>query len=242
MSLRDTLRSTFRLATLGAAVALGFASPSRAADEPAKEPAREAPKEGPAGAPRASLLDPAAMLDRFHSTVADLKLSDEQKTKVEAAFSKAKKELDDLKADPKGEVRERLQASGRVIRDLRETVRGVLNEDQLKELQQKLPLLGGTGGPLGGLRQAMEKLDLTAEQKAKIEAATKEGRDKIQALIQEHRDDPAAIRDKIRPLYEEMQKKVEDVLTPEQKEKLKKFREEQGAGGTGERAPDPALR
>ena len=231
-----SLRRNFRVALLGLGLAAGFPSATRAADEPAKEP----PKERPAGEARPGMFDPAAMLDRVHSAVADMKLSDEQKTKIEAAFSKAKKELDDLKADPKGETRERFQAGAKVMGELREAVRGTLTDDQRKELEQKLPLLGRGAGAVGGMRQAMQKLDLTDEQKAKIEAVTKEGREKMQALIQEHRDDPSAVRDKIRPLYEEMQKKVEDVLTPEQKEKLKKLREEQGGGeSSGGRTAEP---
>lgn len=241
------LRTTVALGLL--AVGLAWVPAARAADEPASEPpkteqpgngqpkAGPKPEQPPADRPVGQRIA-AAMLERFHAAVGEVKLTDEQKAQVEAAFEKATKELTALAADAAGEGRERFQKFTQVVTDLREAVRGLLTEEQRKELESKIPpggLSAGGGRLLALLRQRLDGLTLTDEQKAKVDAAFKEAQDRIEAIRKDAAGDLQAIREKVQPVYEELQKKVQELLTPAQKEKMDKLRQEGGAGGAGGR-------
>jgi len=240
----------------------------RAADEPPKEnpPARperpgggDQPGRGPGaqGGQRGQFGDPAAQLDRWKEAVGGLKLTDEQKPKVDAALATAKKGFDDLKANPP-EGRERFTAMQKITTDLRTSVLAVLTDDQKKELEAKMPQRGGFGGRGGAggggmltyMKQNLEQLGLSDEQKPKVEAAFKDAQEKLDAVMKEAQagGDRAAIREKMTPITADLQKKLEEILTPEQKEKQAKQREEMqkrfqqnggGQGGRGNRGGAP---
>ncbi|MBM3460103.1 MAG: hypothetical protein FJX77_16405 [Armatimonadetes bacterium] len=90
----------------------------------------------------------------------------------------------------------------------------------------------------GGLARIAEKLNLTPEQKTKVEALLKEQRDDRQKL----RDlPPAERREKARANAQAFRSKLNAILTPEQqakaKEEMAKLRKERG-GAAGNR-PKP---
>ena len=79
---------------------------------------------------------------------------------------------------------------------------------------------GGPGGafsPFDRLTEAVNKLDLTAEQKEKFEALKKEYGPKVKAL----REKMEAVMKEGRSLADEARPKLMDILTDEQKAKLK---------------------
>jgi len=131
-------------------------------------------------------MDPEAMLQRVETVLAELDLSAEQKTKVDQAVATAKKSL---AAQKESEARQRMQASMEALGDLRRDVESTLTEDQKRQFAEKMPARGGRpgnapggpGGPGGpdargaalnnALTAALEKADLTADQKAKVKEA-----------------------------------------------------------------------
>jgi Spy/CpxP family protein refolding chaperone len=113
---------------------------------------------------------------------------------------------------------------------------------------------GGAGG--GGARPqalqravqaALEKVDLPADVKAKVKTLSEEMDKKAQTIIEEGKGDRAAIGEKLRPLMEERQKKMAEVLSPEQltrfreavQEQLEKMRGDGGGPGAGAGARRP---
>src|SRR5438309_2355165 len=71
------------------------------------------------------------LLERAREMVAQLKLTDEQKTKVEAVFSKAKQELQELRANAEAmDPRERMERMRDFMQTLRQNLSDVLTPEQ----------------------------------------------------------------------------------------------------------------
>lgn len=98
---------------------------------------------------------------------------------------------------------------------------------------------GRFGSPEERLKKMTEHLGLTQEQQDKIKAIFAKTADELKALREKGREnlteeDKAKFRDAMKAQFEE----ISNVLTPEQKEKMKKAREERG-GGEGHRRGGP---
>jgi Spy/CpxP family protein refolding chaperone len=206
---------------------------ARGADEPKPPTTRPESGERPSG---------GIMLDRLHSVVTGLDLTDEQKPKIEAEFDKARKALEEARTSPPAEGSR--EAVGKAMTDLRTGVVGILTEDQKKAMREKLGQgIGGTrggagrAGPLAAFRENMDKLGLSDEQKSKIDAILKDNQEKVTQALQDGQGDRQAIGEKIRPIIQEHRQKILDLLTDEQKAKLKELAPEQTRpGARGEAA------
>ena len=116
------------------------------------------------------------------------------------------------------------------------------------------------GGKGGGPRQMMEQLDLTPEQRTKLDALRKASRDKISAVKDEMRQSQEKLTqalqsntstDELRKLHkknQELKNKMSDarfdqvlairqVLTPEQQKKFQELRKGKGPMGRGRGGP-----
>src|SRR5207249_160364 len=94
---------------------------------------------------------------------------------------------------------------------------------------------GGSGGPggrggggrmqFGGMiQQAANQLNLSADQKKRLEEILSKYRaeaDKMRQDMQATGGDFRQMREKMQPMREKMQSEIDEVLTPEQREKLK---------------------
>lgn len=91
------------------------------------------------------------------------------------------------------------------------------------------------GGPRAGqagdrLKKLAEELNLTADQKAKVEAAMKEQREAMQAKKDATQEERRAAGKEAR---EKMNAKMKEILTAEQYAKWEKIREQNRPGGPG---------
>ena len=88
------------------------------------------------------------------------------------------------------------------------------------------------GGKRGfqSIEQQMERLTkeltLTDEQKPKVEAVLKESQKKRQEIFADTSMDRQQMREKMRPIMEEQNKKLKEILTPDQMEKYTKMQDE----------------
>ena len=91
------------------------------------------------------------------------------------------------------------------------------------------------GGGQGFAAKMAEELKLTDDQKAKIKAANDEQREKRQAIREDANLTQEQKREKTTALREETNKKMKEILTPEQFEKWEKMRQQGGPrqGGPG---------
>ncbi len=85
------------------------------------------------------------------------------------------------------------------------------------------------GGMMRGTERMLEQLDLTAAQKEKIKTITEEAAKQFQALRESQDAQQGSLREQFQQIREAIMKKIEAVLTPEQRAKLKKLQEEAAA-------------
>jgi len=81
--------------------------------------------------------------------------------------------------------------------------------------------------------QLNKELNLTPKQKAKIDEIKSKAKDKIQRIAED-------ARLKIRDIRVKLNKEIDALLTPEQKEKMKQFNQKHTAPASGAPATNPA--
>jgi Spy/CpxP family protein refolding chaperone len=157
---------TLSLSLFSAGLMLGgLASPAARADDTPKEtttskPAQPANGEGRQGFP---------MLDRMRTMVDELKLSDDQKGKVDGYFDEARTLLKKLREDASGDRQAMMPKYREVFEKLRENVASVLTDDQNEQMKTKMQALLQRGGDAGArLKETLDKLNLTDDQKEKF--------------------------------------------------------------------------
>jgi Spy/CpxP family protein refolding chaperone len=206
----------------------------------------------PTSRPAARVGSPAAagaLIDRFHEVVTGLNLSDDQKTQVNAIFDKAKQDMASLQQEFQTNntpPAERIQRVNEFRRDLRQKLEKVLNQQQRQELRQKLtegrPGTRPAGGAamFGRIQEAVGQLNLSDEQKVKINGILDEARTKAQAIRQEAAAQTRPEREPFRQLMQETRQKIHEVLTPEQRQKLRSLMPGRGEGRGARRGAAPA--
>ncbi|HWE96703.1 MAG TPA: hypothetical protein VG269_22270 [Tepidisphaeraceae bacterium] len=114
-------------------------------------------------------------------------------------------------------------------------VAGVRAEDAPKEKPA-----GGQRGPTAGLdryHDAVMKLDLSADQKTKLDPLFADAKTKVTAAASDAGTDPKAVREKVKPIMDDLRKQVSAILTDEQNKKLEASRPRRGQGGNGNKPP-----
>ena len=211
------------------------------------KPAADAPagREARRGEGRGRRMDPQRMLDRMVASFAELNLSDEQKAKVREIVDKAKPKLEALAKETEGkEPGERMAKVREVAQPIREELMGVLDETQRQRLRERMEAVrqprGGRGGPqmIERMRENFGKLDLSNEQKKQVEALLSETEKQIAAIRDEAAKAPAAAggaggetRAKFRELMQANRKRLNEILTPEQRQKLREMTPRRDGGG-----------
>jgi Spy/CpxP family protein refolding chaperone/peroxiredoxin len=200
----------------------------------------------PASGPRG---DGAMLLDRAREMVDELKLSEDQKKKVADVFDKAKDQFKSMRQELENVApRDRMERMREFFGSVREDVASVLTDEQKHEFQKKMDGLrdrmreaGGPGGIPDRLRDNLQKLDLSDEQKAKIKDLFEDVQAKMQAIRQEHQGEMEQARDKVREVFEGTREKLNGILTESQRNKLRELMGAQGgptsrpAGAAGQR-------
>jgi Spy/CpxP family protein refolding chaperone len=191
----------------------------------------------PAGARGADEADgPAGRLEMFRKSLDRLELSDEQTNKVDAAFDKAKADLQNL--DGSKDVRKRVEA----FRDLRGKVMEVLTPEQRRKFERNLRSVrpgGGEGPMVGGgqgiqrLRANMEKLGLTADQKKEVERITADSREKARQVMGDANGDREEARKQMGEVFRDALQQIRETLTPEQQRKFRELMEQSAADREG---------
>jgi Spy/CpxP family protein refolding chaperone len=233
-------RPLYCLVLAAALAAPTFVVHAADAPPPATRPARGFRPGGPGG-PR----DPGQMLKMQRQRLEELNLNDDQKKKLDEIYASAegdfKKALEETRDASPQERREKI---GPILFGVREKVMGVLTDEQKQKFREMGPGFGGRGGPggpggmnqVGRLRENLDKLDLTAEQKPKVAAvlddAQKKG-DALRAEMENGNADRQQLMDKGMQIRDEVRTKLDEILTPEQKEKLRGIMQQEGPGPGG---------
>jgi Spy/CpxP family protein refolding chaperone len=146
-----------------------------------------------------------------------------------------RKQIEPILQDMRDQVRKATEQA-------REKVNGVLTEEQRTKLREAMPDRGPMGfDPVERMEKAVNALDLSADQKTKLDGIFAKFRPEFEAVRKDNGGDRQAMMTSMRPLLQDLRSQVTAVLTPEQTQKLQ---DQMGAGreGDGWRAGDQAER
>jgi K+/H+ antiporter YhaU regulatory subunit KhtT len=218
----------------------------------------------PATRPAGARTFLTALIPRLRNGVAQLELTDEQKTKAASVLDDAAQQAQSLSEQSQSlSTQERYQKMGPFLQQLRQNLAQALGADQFRVLAQNFPILRGQGSTrpttapaeansparrYEALKSALAKMDLTDDQKQQIAQLLGETDQKIEQIRQS-----AAAGDDVQPqvqqLRQDLRSRLAEILTPDQADQLRNTLDQQGAGGrltaTGSKMPpgvqsDPA--
>jgi hypothetical protein len=205
--------------------------------------------EGAEGGQRRMGPPPGQLIDTFRNLAKDLNLSDDQKTKVEAALKTAGEEWKSLQADLESmDPKDRRDKVRGLLEKLRTDVEASLSEEQVQALKKKMSELrpggqrpvGEGNGPAPRPGQLFErfnenlaKLGVTDEQKTKIESILADTKKQFEEIRDDLMNGDQAAREKMGELMGDMRRQVGEILTQEQRDKLRELMPQPGAGGPG---------
>jgi len=178
---------------------------------------------GPGGADRGPAL---GMLLTNKGVQEELKLSDEQAKKVDAAvrevrqkhredFEKLRDASGSDRAERWGELRQK------VDEETREELRGVLQPEQVRRLRQIR--MQARGADALASPRLQEALDLTSDQKAKIHEINEDGHEEAREIFRSAGEDRAGAMKKLQALHKETLDRAGAVLTDKQKAQWKEM-------------------
>jgi peroxiredoxin len=211
---------------------VGWALLLLAASSPAAQPAT-APL--PGRGQRSELL-----LQRFHSAIADLKLTDDQKNKIEDVLASTRRDLQQMASEfQQLSPPERADRIRQLMTDVRQKISENLDESQRTLLEQKIRELradarGPATQPAGEARpmvliqrfmEAVQKLDLSPDQKEKIKSVAGSVRSRLTELRERAAGDALQLRDGARQIFSDARGQLADILTAEQQQQLRQLME-----------------
>ncbi len=204
---------------------IGLALPTvvRAADAPSTQPAKPAPDQRPGG------IGGGAMgLEITRRALDDVGLSDDQKKKVDDIFAEARTKLQAMVQDfrdkqtPPDERREQMRT---FMTDLRGKIAPLLDDSQKQKIQEKMASLRNGGGLstllTARLKEAGDKLNLTADQKPKFDAVVADAQKKLQDLKPADGADRQDLMQKANAIRQDTIEQLKAILSPEQLAQLK---------------------
>jgi hypothetical protein len=161
----------------------------------------------------------AGQLLRMPEVQTELKLSDDQKTKITAwAETQRGQRGQGGGQDLSPEERAARRAEQRAKET--EALKKILNEDQMKRLKQLT--LQRAGLSALGETPVQEELKLTSDQKSKVDAVLQEQRAAMREAFQDGGGgDPQAARAKMEEMRKKSNEKLEAILTADQKTQWK---------------------
>ncbi len=233
------MKLSMLLVTMSACLLWGMAAISAAADQ---GQTRQATGEARA---------PGQVLEKLRAAMDDLNLSADQKQKVEQIFRDAMTDArGNREKNQSGSPQDRAAQFRTRMAEIRDKVEAVLTPDQKVKLEEKLTALrkerndnGPTSQPAGArpgmmlesFRQAVKELDLNGDQKTKVEAVLKQAGEKLQAMRSEFQAGKSeGMRDKLQEIMQTARTDIAEILTPDQKDKLRTLMQEKMESRNGD--------
>jgi Spy/CpxP family protein refolding chaperone len=185
--------------------------------------------------------EPGQFLKILHERLEKLDLTADQKKQIAEIMSdteaQIKQALQETRGASQDDRRQKLQP---IMSGLREKIGGVLTDEQKQKLQQEMAAArasnGGQANPLNRLRDNLDKLGLSEDQKSKANAVLDDAQKKMTDMreqLENGNGDRQQVQEKGQAIRDEVKSKMAEILTKEQQDKLHDLMEAQGGPGPG---------
>jgi Spy/CpxP family protein refolding chaperone len=158
--------------------------------------------------------------------MANLNLTEEQKTKFKSMNEDFRKQMEDLRKQDNITVRESREKMEALRKEHHAKVEALLTTEQKAQLEKNKQERGIKMQERGKAhREKMKKeLNLTDEQSAKLDASRKKMAEKMQSIRDDKSLTEEQVKEKSRELRKEQMQSMKSILTEEQLKKMKEMR------------------
>lgn len=178
-----------------------------------------------------------------------LNLTDQQKTQMQSLFQAQRQQAQSIRQDTSLTAQQKQDKLKQLRESTHQQMQGVLTPEQQQKFQQLRSEHEGMGkdhmgrggmGPGGGMG-AMARLNLTPDQKSKIQPIMQSSRQQVQAVRADSSLTPEQKQAKVREIHQNAMSQAKAVLTPEQQQQLQEMRKGRGGKRGGPPAPPSGL-
>ena len=164
------------------------------------------------------------------NAMADLNLSEEQKSKFKALNSEHHKQMAELKKQDNITVKESREKMEALRKDHHAKLQSLLTPEQKTQIEKKKEERKAKMTERGkGRGERMKKeLNLTDEQSAKLDASRKKMKDKMQSIRDDKSLTEEQVKEKTKELRKQQMESMKSILTEEQLKKMKEGRKHHG--------------
>ena len=198
-----------------------------------------APSENAAAAPQ-------KMMPRHHGgferMAQQLNLTDQQKTQIQGFTQAGRQQALSIKQDTTLTPEQKRDKFRQLRASTHQQVLGVLTpeqQQQMKQLRSQHAGMGrGKGAGMGRGMGPLARLNLTDDQRAKIQPILQSSRQQARAVRNDTTLTPEQKQAKMRDIHQDTMTQMNSLLTPEQQQQWQQMRQHRGPGG--KHGPPPA--
>ena len=202
-----------------------------------------------APAPRddAAAAAPHKMMPRHHGgferMAQQLNLTDQQKTQIQGFTQAGRQQAQSIQQDTTLTPEQKRDKFRQLRASTHQQILGVLTPEQQQQMKQLRSQHAGMGGGKGaGMGRGMgplAHLNLTDDQRAKIQPILQSSRQQAQAVRNDTTLTPEQKQAKIRDIHQGTMTQMNSLLTPEQQQQWQQMRQHRGPGGKHGPPPPP---
>jgi Spy/CpxP family protein refolding chaperone len=171
----------------------------------------------------------------FERMAQQLNLTDQQKTQIQGFTQAGRQQALSIKQDTTLTPEQKRDKLRELRASTHQQVLGVLTPEQQQQMKQLRSQHAGMGRGMG----PMAMLNLTEDQRAKIQPILESSRQQAQAVRNDATLTPEQKHAKMREIHQGAMTQMNSLLTPEQQQQWQQMRQHRGPGGKHEPPPAP---
>lgn len=163
----------------------------------------------------------------FERMAQQLNLTDQQKTQIQGFTQAGRQQALSIKQDTSLTPEQKRDKFRQLRASTHQQILGALTPEQQQQMKQLRSQYAGMGRGRGPLAQ----LNLTDDQRAKIQPILKSSRQQAQAVRNDTTLTPEQKQAKMRDIHQGAMSQMNSLLTPEQQQQWQEMRQHRGPGG-----------
>jgi protein CpxP len=179
----------------------------------------------------------------FERMAQQLNLTDQQKTQIQGFTQAGRQQAQSIKQDTTLTPEQKRDKFRQLRASTHQQILGALTpeqQEQMKQLRSQYAGMGrGKGAGVGRGMGPLAHLNLTDDQRAKIEPILQSSRQQAQAVRNDTTLTPEQKHAKIRDIHQGAMAQMNSLLTPEQQQQWQEMRQHGGPGGKHGPPPTP---